>query len=291
MQTRLALVSCVAFVSSTGQAAVLFDDQMNRATFDAPTHGWTVQTYDKANSKGVYGRLPAGVDSNRAMRYGVQSYSPTDIRETNTVVTTPTSFAPPTGSNYLEFAASLKINYSSANQAGLVFGLSAYGSNAAKQEDAVNMEFLTNQLNTNGTNTVAYDRIDLTAFNDYTTDPANKWYTRIESGTNSTDNYHTYAMRIFTDRVDYLVDGNLIISNNSVVPSGTGLKLVLVAWAPDSTWPSATGTLPSTGFWYMDVNFVQVSTGTTLAAVPEPLCLGPIGLMAQGLLRRRRVTV
>jgi MYXO-CTERM domain-containing protein len=278
--------------SSTAWGTTLYSDYMNRATFDAAANGWTVQTYDKANSKGVYGRIPGAVDANSAFRYGVQAYSSTNIKETNTVVTNPSSFTPPTTGHYLDFSAAIKVNWSSANQAGLVFGMSAYGSNAAGQEDAANIEFVTEQINAVNTNGVAYDRVDLTSFDDYSGSASDKWYQEVESGVNSTDGYHTYSIRLYPDQVDYSVDGSVIASSTSVVPTGTNLKFVLVAWAPDASWPSAEATLPATGFWYMDVSWVTVTSGTgtpsMLMAVPEPTGLGAAAVGLGALLRRRR---
>jgi hypothetical protein len=286
--------------SAAASGATLFSDYMNRATFDAAANGWQVQTYNKGNSKGTYGRIPGAVDGNSAFRYGVQAYSATNIQETNTVVvgkspngvSNPLSFAPPTGAgNYVEFAAAIKVNWSSANQHGIVFGLSAYGGTSTS-EDAVNMEFVTEQINAVNTNGVAYDRIDLTAFNNHMPGTStNKWYGQVESGVNSTAAYQSYAMRLYADRVDYLVNGDVFATTSTSVPTGSTLKFVLNAWAPDATWPSAESTLPATGFWYMDVSWMTVTTGSDAAplmAVPEPGSLGVIGAGLAVMLRRRR---
>lgn len=296
-------VAAVAGMGSAARGTTLFSDYMNRATFDAATNGWQVQTYNKSNSKGTYGRIPGAVDSNSAFRYGVQAYSATNIQETNTVVvgtsphgvSNPLTFAPPTSGNYLEFDAAIKINWSSANQPGIVFGMSAYGTNAAGQEDAANIEFVTKQINAVNNNGIAYDRLDLTSFNDNPAGGSNKWYQEVESGVNSTDAYHTYGIRLYPNEVDYSVDGTVFASTTSFVPTGTNLNFVLVAWAPDSSWPSAEGTLPATGFWYMDVSWVTVTSGAgtpggaaPMTAVPEPAGMGLAAVGAAALARRRR---
>ncbi|HWB52563.1 MAG TPA: family 16 glycosylhydrolase, partial [Tepidisphaeraceae bacterium] len=268
---------------STVSASTLYSDWMNRSTFDASSNGWAVQSYSKG--KGSFGRTPGAVDSNTAFRYPVQIDGSGTVTETNTVTTS--SFAPPTSGNYVEFDAAIKINWSSARQAGLVFALSAYGTNSEGETDAMNIEFVTKQINAVDTNGVSYDNLELTSFNDYTSG-GDRWFETVESGVNSTDNYHTYGMRLYPNEVDYLVDGNVFAYTNDYVPTGTNLALELNAWAPDSSWPSAEAPLDDNTFWYMDVSWVTVTSGVgtppshgaaLLAPEPGTAMLGLGGLV------------
>jgi len=259
-------------------AQVVFQDTMNRASFNASGNGWVIQTY--AKDKGNYGLIPNPSDSNTAFRYGVQVDGSGNVSETNTV--TKSAFALPAVGQYLQFSTSLDLSAAAASTPGLVFGISAYGQDVSGNAYATNFEFLTSSINTN-ISKAPNDRLSLTSYNDYSSsNPGGEWSASVESGIDSTSGFHTYTMQIFTNKVDFYVDGNEIAQTTTDVPQGQSLSFELNAWAPDSTFSSAAAPLPDNSFSYMDDNHVEVEYGN----VPEPasLLIAPVF----GLLCRRK---
>jgi len=196
---RFLLIAAAAVAAGSGSrafAVVAFQDDMNRSTFNAAANGWVVQTY--ARDKGSFGLVPTAVNANTAFRYFVKSDAAGTITQTNTV--TSATFGPPVAGQYLEFSTSVNLSAAAASTPGLVFGISAYGQDAASHEYATNFEFVTKQLNT-GNPTTAYDRLSLTSFNNYSSTTGGVWSAYVESGANATAGFHTYAMRLFTGKV------------------------------------------------------------------------------------------
>lgn len=281
----VAAAALVAACAADLRAATGFADDMNRATFDAAARGWIVQSY--AKGQGTFGRVPGAVLGDTAYRYAVRADAAGVVTQTNTA--TSATFVPPTAAGqYLEFSTTILLNWSSAKTPGLVFGISAYGRDAAGDEYATNFELVTSQLNTVNTSGVAFDRLLLSSYNDYgDATPNNKWFAYFESGVNATDAFHRYDMRIYRDKVEYVVDGDVIATTTEDVPAGTGLHFVLNAWAPDTSWGTAYAAMPADSYSYMDVDSVSVAYRT----VPEPgvaaVASAALGLAARS--RRRSV--
>ncbi len=274
-RSKLLLHSAVvAAITPAALAQVVFNDDMNRSLFSASQNGWIVQGY--AKDKGTFGLVPTSVFGNTAFRYAVTSNTNGVINMTNTI--TSSSFAPPTAGQYMEFATRVQLDSAAAATPGLVFGISAYGKDAANHEYATNFEFVTKQLNL-GTSSTPYDRLALTSFNNYSATSGGVWSAYVESGANATSGFHTYTMRIFTGKVDYLVDDNLIASTTSNVPVGTNLAFELNGFAPDSGWASAEAPLPKNAAWYLYTDWAKVSYGAvtmtnwTGASTTDPLII------------------
>ena len=264
--------------SHAANAQVVFLDTMNRSSFNASSNGWIVQSY--AKDKGNYGLVPTSTNSNTAFEYGVQVDGSGDVSETNTV--TKSAFALPNPGQYLQFTTSLELTSAAASTPGLVFGVSAFGMDSSSNEYATNFEFVTSQLNT-GNSKAANDRLLLTSYNDYSSsNPGGEWSSYTESGIDATSGFHTYTMQLFPNKVDFYVDGNEIAQTLTDVPQGQPLEFELNAWAPDSSWASATAPLPNNSFNYMIDNHVAVEYGN----VPEPASLLLIPMV--GLLGRRK---
>lgn len=254
---------CPILACKSVEGGVLFSDQMDRASFNASSNGWYIQSY--AKGQGSYGLTPTAADSDTAFQYAVNVNSSGSVSETNTATTD--TFAPPTAGKYLSFSASVQIGSASAATPGLVFGISAFGEDASSNEYATNFEFVTKQLNGGTNNGVSNDNLSLTSYNDWNSGtPANEWSSEVQSGIDSTDGFHTYTMRIYTNQVQYLVDNTLIAMTTTDVPQGVNLSFVLVAWAPDSSFVSGYAPLANNSTYYMDVDSAQVS----LVTVPEP---------------------
>jgi len=283
----LALASGTFLTTAAAQAQVVFSDSLARSSFNASSNGWIVQSY--AKGQGTFGRTPGAVDSDTAFRWPVNIDASGNVTETNTV--TKSTFATPTSSQYLEFSVGSDLNWSSANIDGLVFGISAYGTDSLGHEYATNFEFVTNQINT-GIEKTAYDNLLLSSYNDYSATTGGEWSSYVESGINATSGFHTYTMQLFSNKVDYYVDGNEIAQDLIDVPTGVNLAFELNAWAPDSSWSSAYAPLSPNGFWYIDSKNVVVQYGTVGGpdqgeSIPEPASLLLI-LPAGGLILRRR---
>lgn len=266
-----AMAACLLSPDGLACPVVAFCDDFNRATFDASSNGWIIQSYPKG--KGTFGRTPGMIENNQKARYAVRVYPDGFVHETNTA--TSQKFTPFTSNNpnsYIEFSTSVKLNWSTANTDGLVFGISAYG-NDTNGADAVNFEFVTKQIN-GGSNGVVYDRLLLSSFNDFDSSVNdNRWFGYYESGVNATNGYHVYTMKLFYNKVEYLVDGSVIATNNGPHVPTANLSFVLNAWAPDSSWQSAEGPLPNDSYYYMDVDWAKVAYRSGGAAVPEPSSL------------------
>lgn len=277
------LTVSLPLVSAQGNT-VAFSDSLARSSFDASTYGWDVQSY--AKGQGTFGRTPGAVDSNTAFRWAVDIDASGDVTETNTV--TKDTFATPTSSQYLEFSVTSDLNWSSANTQGLVFGISAYGTNSSGDEYATNFEFVTNEINSGITKT-SYDNLLLSSYNDYGAPSGGEWDEYVESGINATSGFHTYTMQLFSNKVDFYVDGNEIAQDLVDVPTGVNLAFELNAWAPDSSWSSAYAPLAPNGYWYMDSKNVVVQYGTVAngQSIPEPASL-LLGTPALAMLLRRR---
>ena len=278
---------------STGNAsaATLLTDGFSGPSLD--TNKWQLQAYAKG-TKGSFGRAVGFVTDTApnpdvaAGRFAVKVNATPDNNVEFTSIASKTKFSPPAAGQYVQYSAKVKINWSSARQHGLVFGISAYGKDANQNEDAVNFEFVTEQINPT-TAGVQYDRLLLSSYDDYNhnvSTTAGKWFSYVDSQVNSTDGYHVYTMRIFSNKVEFQIDNSIIQTVTDVVPKGDNLSFVLNAWAPDSNWSTAEAPLPANSFWYMDVDWATISDGTTV--VPEPATIAALALPAISVLLRRR---
>lgn len=250
--TILCVSTIVPTVSETGTR---FIDTFNRASFDAPDNGWSIQTHDQG--KGAFGRIPPMVGENRRGRYAIKVSS--DGKITQTSSRTNATYSKPTNNkDYVEFTASLRISNAAVQQAGLLFAISVYGADS-DGEDAINMEFVTKQIN-EGSNKVPYDRVLLSSYKNYDGDSTGKWVEYVETSLRADLlKFVKYSMRLYADRVEYLANDFVVGTYAGPnIPDGP-MKFVLTAWTPEASWPTAESPLPNSSFHYMDVDWAKVS--------------------------------
>ncbi len=245
---------CLPGATATCTAGTLFLDTFNRSSFDAASNGWVIQTH--ARGKGTFGRIPPMVAANRRACFAINVASDGVITQTSSR-TNATYTRPTNSSDYVEFIASLRISNAAVQQDGLLFAISVYGADSNGQ-DAINMEFVTKKINS-GTNSVPYDRVLISSYNDYTGGSTGKWVQYVETSQRADlSSFVTYTMRLYQDKVEYLANGNIFATYvGSYIPDGA-MKFVLTTWAPSSSWPTAESYLANSTYHYMDVDWAKV---------------------------------
>ncbi|MEP3481289.1 MAG: hypothetical protein ABJZ55_18760 [Fuerstiella sp.] len=256
------VLACCTFVAGMPNfldAEVLLQDTFNRTSFDAKEHGWAVQTHPQG--KGQFGRMPSMVGDDQQSRYSIKVDSAGAIAQTSSRSQLTYSKPVENTKDYLEFAASLRLSSKVVKTDGLLFAISAFGQDS-KGQDAVNIEFVTKQIN-DGTNSVPYDQVLVSAYDNYAKnsgDESGKWVDYVETQHRAdSSKFVTYSMRLYSDRVEYTANGVVFATYTGPnIPDGK-LKFVLTAWTPDETWQTAEASLPNDSFHYMDVDWAKVT--------------------------------
>jgi virginiamycin B lyase len=162
----------------------------------------------------------------------LNTFNPTGLSLYGTHAKTLRSFQPgPNGT--VTLSARVKLT---SLQRGIVYGLYFYGcSNAAScasQHDEIDIELVTNYLQLGGPLAVQ--------LNSYANEPLGAGNGKVVSVPSGFDplSTHDWTIRWSLQEIDCLVDGVLLSSTSSHVPSGP-MQVNVIAWGPASDWPGA----------------------------------------------------
>jgi hypothetical protein len=222
------LIFSMIFFSSMASAAVRLYDDFNGNV--ASSDIWHIPTWVSPNDGTFLGRtqfrcsqsslLPSSQNSNALIT--LQSYNPTGFSFYGTDLVSDKSFSIKTGLDIKVRARMI------ATKPGIVGGIFLYdlknGSNTL--HDEIDFELLTNSPN--GVNTNIYDNEPLGV--------GHPKFVNFSSGT--INDFHTYEIKWFPDKVIWYVDGNVVRREKVNVPSGP-MHLHLNMWAPGVEWAEA----------------------------------------------------
>ena len=164
--------------------------------------------------------LPAADDGNAIIT--VESYNPTAFSFYGTDLRSNQSFALGTG---IHITVRAKMNTTTF---GIVGGIFLYDlkPGSTTYHDEIDFEFLTNLPNGAQTNIYSNEKLGT----------GNVQFVPYTSG--SITDYHTYEIKWQPNQVSWFIDGNLVRTETSHVPTGP-MNFHINIWVPDPGWPAA----------------------------------------------------
>lgn len=137
----------------------------------------------------------------------------------------------PSATTAIVFTARVQVE---SVQPGLVYGVYLFGcaSNCATQHDEIDIELVTNRLQSGAPLMVQLNR--------YANEPLGAGHGGLSPLPAGFDPLavHDWTIRWSLARIDYSVDGTLLSSVSSVVPQGP-MAANIIAWGPNTDWPEA----------------------------------------------------
>jgi hypothetical protein len=164
--------------------------------------------------------LPPVSDGNAII--AVESYNPTSFSFYGTDLRSNQSFALGDG---IHITVRAKMNTTTPGIVGGVF-LFALKPGSTTCHDEIDFELLTNRPNGAQTNIYGNEKLGT----------GNVQFVPYASG--SITDYHTYEIKWQPNQVSWFIDGNLVRTDTSHVPTGP-MTFHLNIWVPDSGWPEA----------------------------------------------------
>jgi len=189
-------------------------------TWVSPTDGTVVgQTQFRFTQNSS---LPAAKDGNAAIV--VESYNPTGFSFYGTDLRSNQSFALGAG---IHVTVRAKMNTTTPGIVGGIF-LYALKPGSTTYHDEIDFELLTNRPNGAQTNIYSNEKLGT----------GHVQFVPYASG--SITDYHTYEIKWEPNQVSWFIDGNLVRTDTSHVPTGP-MNFHLNIWVPDPGWPEAYG--------------------------------------------------
>jgi hypothetical protein len=227
----VAAIGVIAAASSISSAATLLSDDFSGTS--ASSSRWHIPTWVSSNDGTFIGRtqfrctqnalLPAINQGNAII--AVESYNPTDATGSSfygTDLITNQTFS---SSQEIHITVRAKMNTSTPGIIGGIF-LYALKPGSTTLHDEVDFEFLTNKP-------------DGVQTNIYGNEPLGVGHPQFSSYTSGTiTDYHTYEIKWTANQVSWLVDGNLVRTDTSHVPTEP-MYLHLNMWVPGTEWSEA----------------------------------------------------
>ena len=164
--------------------------------------------------------LPAANNGNAIIV--VESYNPTALSFYGTDLRSNQSFALGTG---IHITVRAKMNTTTPGIVGGIF-LYALKPGSTTYHDEIDFELLTNLPNGAQTNIYSNEKLGT----------GNVQFVPYTSG--SITDYHTYEIKWQPNQVSWFIDGNLVRTDTSCVPTGP-MNFHLNIWVPDPGWPAA----------------------------------------------------
>jgi len=164
--------------------------------------------------------LPAADNGNAIIV--VESYNPTAFSFYGTDLRSNQSFALGTG---IHITVRAKMNTTTPGIVGGIF-LYALKPGSTTYHDEIDFELLTNLPNGAQTNIYSNEKLGT----------GNVQFVPYTSG--SITDYHTYEIKWQPNQVSWFIDGNLVRTDTSYVPTGS-MNFHLNIWVPDPGWPAA----------------------------------------------------
>ncbi len=181
---------------------------------DGTVVGYTQFRFTQSSS------LPAADNGNAII--AIETYNPTAVSFYGTDLRSNQSFALGTG---IHITVRAKMNTTTP---GIVGGIFLYGlkPGSATYHDEIDFELLTNRPHEVQTNIYSNEKLGT----------GNVQFVPYASG--SITDYHTYEIVWLPNQVSWFIDGRLVRTETSSVPTGP-MRFHLNIWAPDPGWPAA----------------------------------------------------
>jgi beta-glucanase (GH16 family) len=197
---------------------IVSSSQWHIPTWVSPTDGTVVghtQFRFTQNSS-----LPAASNGNAMIV--LETYNPTAFSFYGTDLRSNQSFALGTG---IHITVRAKMNTATPGIVGGIF-LYALKPGSTTYHDEIDFELLTNRPHGVQTNIYSNEKLGT----------GNVQFIPYASG--SINDYHTYEIKWQPNQVSWYIDGNLVRTDKSHVPTGP-MSLHLNIWVPDPGWPAA----------------------------------------------------
>jgi hypothetical protein len=228
MKTKLFfLVIIITVALANAQTTTIFFDDFNGTIMSKDL--WHIPTWVSPTDGTYLGRTQfrcaqnAGLPevSNSQAVINVETYNPTGFSFYGTDLITNKTFSMGNG---LIFTIRAKIKAPVAG--GIVGGIFLYDLvGSGTTHDEIDYELLTNKPNEVQTNI-------------YNNEPLGAGHPLFESITGSITDYHTYVIRWLPNEVTWMIDGNIIRTNKTLIPDKP-MHFHLNIWAPDEAWSVA----------------------------------------------------
>lgn len=215
------------FPSFLFASTLLYDDFIGNIV---SSRNWHIPTWVSPNDGTFVGRtqfrctqnspLPAAKDGNAVIT--VETYNPTGFSFYGTDLISNQSVSLTTK---IHITVRAKINTSTNGIVGGIF-LYVLKPGSTTLHDEIDFELITNSPNGVQTNI-------------YNNEPLGKGHPEfVTYSTGSITDYHTYEIKWQPNKVSWFVDGNLVRTNTSNVPTGP-MYFHLNIWVPGEEWPEA----------------------------------------------------
>ena len=206
---------------------LLFDDFSGNSV---SSNKWHIPTWVSPTDGTVVGltqfrftqnsSLPAAHNGNAIIV--VESYNPHSFSFYGTDLRSNKSFALGTG---IHITVRAKMDTATPGIVGGIF-LYALKPGSSTYHDEIDFELLTNRPNGAQTNIYSNEKLGT----------GNVQFVPYASG--SITDYHTYEIKWLPNQVSWFIDGNLVRTDSSHVPTGP-MNFHLNIWVPDPGWPAA----------------------------------------------------
>jgi len=237
----LVLAGIAALLGATGSSAhaqVLFRDDFSGTTLD--TSKWSVGNWQLGRTQ--LGKTP--VIAGGFARMTLETFNPRNAGHSflGTEIDTKTPFSVGEG---VEFEARVRVNRSSEGLVTSFFTYSARDVNGESLSDEIDFEFLSKQthkapFSSTSTQLTTYRGFNNTLLN--YDDPAQSNTQNVRVAGLNLSRFNTFLIRWLPDRVEWLVNGQLIKTSFAAVPE-QDMRMCLNFWAPDSKWDEAFSSL------------------------------------------------
>jgi hypothetical protein len=244
-------------------APLLYDDFDGNSV---SSNNWHIPTWVSPTDGTFVGRtqfrctqnssLPAASDGNAIIT--VESYNPTGFSFYGTDLISNQSFALEKG---IHITVRAKMNTTTRGIVGGIF-LYALKPGSTTDHDEIDFELLTNLPNGAQTNI-------------YSNEPLGPGHTQFVSySAGSITDYHTYEIKWQPHQVSWFIDGNLVRTETSRIPTGP-MNFHLNIWVPDSGWAEAydpdlnpVPTASSNQIFSMSIDLVNIQSMTPPPKTP-----------------------
>ncbi len=232
--------------------------------FDAPLNSayWDYNHWQLYANPSYYGRtqqrqsLP--LVSNGLLHLQLDTYNPSGFSFYGTETITKENYSLNLGGIAFEISAHF-VN----PVPGIVAGMFGYKTISGSNHDEIDWEAVTNHSGEIQTNI-------------YANEPLGTGHPQYYSLNGNIADFHTYRIEWFKDTVRWIVDGQLVRSQDGNIPS-TPMALHLNIWAPDSSWLDAyssaifpVASVSANSTYYFDIDSVSVQRLSTTFFYDDP---------------------
>jgi hypothetical protein len=263
MRTRIFLLGCllgIATIAAAQQTTRVFFDDFNTGT-RVSSSLWHIPTWVSPSDGTYVGRTQFRCSQNAPLpliedgqaRIDLDTYNPTGFSFYGTDLLTNKRFTPGDG-----LIITVRAKMKTPTSRGYVGGIFFYDlTGTGGIHDEIDYELLTNDQDK------VHDNI-------YSDEPLGAGHPSATAIATPITEYHTYVIKWLPDKVEWIVDGNVIRTETVRVPNGN-LHFHLNIWAPAAEWLEAydvalqpTNVKASNVIYTMLVDYVQIDSLTSV---------------------------